>query len=95
MFVTIVCDNSQDKVHHYVLHVLNLGLLWHSFNDAIRGDSDRITNIFCLYASVITIINLYLQYHFFFQAQQLKWSRVVNNKEDQERIYLVTCILNI
>ena len=34
---------SQDKVYQYALQVLNLGLLWHAFNDSIKeGDGNRI-----------------------------------------------------
>ena len=87
-------DNGQDKVRRYALQVLNLGLLWHGFNDAIKeGDGNRIFNYYKFFLLVYKagkchnyckeIINLFLQYHFLFterQAQQLKWCRVVNTQ---------------
>jgi len=87
-----VSSNSKDQAHCYALQVLQLGLLWHGFNDAIKeGDGSRILNYYKFFLLVYKagrchnyckeIINLFLQYHFMFterQAQQLKWCRVVN-----------------
>ena len=83
---------SQDKVHQYALQVLNLGLLWHGFNDSTKeGDGNRILTYYKFFLLVYKagkchnyckeVINLLLQYNFLFterQAQQLKWCRVVN-----------------
>ena len=83
---------SQDKVHQYALQVLNLGLLWHGFNDSIKeGDGNRILTYYKYFLLVYKagkchnyckeVINLLLQYNFLFterQAQQLKWCRTVN-----------------
>lgn len=34
-------ERTQDKVRQYALQVLNLGLLWHGFNDSIKeGDGN-------------------------------------------------------
>jgi len=85
-------DTTGDQVHQYALQVLNLGLLWHGFNDAIKeGDGNRILTYYKLFLLVFKagkchnyckeVINLLLQYNFLFterQAQQLKWCRVVN-----------------
>ena len=41
-----VKESIQDTVHLYVLQVLNLGLLWHIFTDAIReGDGSGVLNL--------------------------------------------------
>ena len=51
-----------DKVYLYALQVLNLGLLWHGFNDAVQeGDGHRILiyyKFFCLFIRLenVTII---------------------------------------
>ena len=95
-FVTFDPDvkvRKTDKVFLYALQVLNLVLLWHGFDDAIReGDGDRILtykfilNVFkagrCFnYCKEVVI--LLTQYHCLFserQAAQLKWSRCINTK---------------
>ena len=85
-------DAAQDKVQQYALQVLNLCLLWHGFNDALKeGDGNRILTYYKCFLLVFKagkchnyckeVINLLLQYNFLFterQAQQLKWCRVVN-----------------
>ena len=85
-------ETSQDKVHQYALQVLNLGLLWHAFNDSTKeGDGNRILTYYKFFLLAYKagkchnyckeVINLLLQYNFLFterQAQQLKWCRVVN-----------------
>lgn len=85
-------DTVHDKVQRYALQVLNLSLLWHGFNDALKeGDGNRIFTYYKCFLLVFKarkchnyckeVINLLLQYNFLFterQAQQLKWCRVVN-----------------
>ena len=85
---------TNDLVHLYALQVLNLGLVWHGFNNSIKeGDGDRILtyykfllNIFkagrCFNYCKETVI-LLTQFHCLFserQAAQLKWSRCINTK---------------
>jgi len=83
-----------DKVFLYALQVLNLGLLWHGFNDSIReGDGDRILTYYKFILNVLKaghcfnyskeIVILLTQYNCLFserQAAQLKWSRCINTK---------------
>ena len=89
--VKVTC---KDKVKLYALQVLNLGLLWHAFNDAVKeGDGDRILTYYKFFLLVFKAgkcynyckeaINLLLQYHFLFterQAHQLKWCRCINTQ---------------
>ena len=84
-------DATQDKVQQYALQVLNLCLLWHGFNDALKeGDGNGILTNYKCFLLVFKagkchtyyckeVINLLLQYNFLFteQAQQLKWCKVV------------------
>ena len=83
-----------DKVFLYALQVLNLGLLWHAFNDYIReGDGDRIMtyykfilNVFkagCCFNYSKEVVILLTQYYCLFserKAAQLKWSRCINTE---------------
>ena len=83
-----------DKVFLYALQVLNLGLLWHGFNDSIReGDGDRIMTYYKFILNVFKagrcfnyskeVVILLTQYYCLFserQAAQLKWSRCINTK---------------
>jgi len=83
-----------DKVFLYALQVLNLVLLWHGFDDAIReGDGDRILTYYKFILHVFKagrcfnyckeVVILLTQYHCLFserQAAQLKWSRYINTK---------------
>ena len=87
-------EKIRDKVKLYALQVLNLGLLWHAFNDAVKeGDGNRILIYYKFFLLVYKagkchnyckeIINLLLQYNFLLterQAQQLKWCRCVNTQ---------------
>ena len=79
-----------DKVFLYSLQVLNLGLLWHGFNDSIRGDRIMtyykfILNVFkagrCFNYSKEVVILLTQYYCLFSEAScTLKWSRCINTK---------------
>ena len=83
-----------DTVHLYALQVLNLGLLWHGFNDSIReGDGDRILTNYKFILNVYRagrcfnyckeVVILLTQYHCLLSprlAAQLKWSRCINTK---------------
>lgn len=83
-----------DKVVLYAMQVLNLGLLWHGFNDSIReGDGDRIMIYYKFILNVFKagrcfnyckeVVILLTQYNCLFserQAAQLKWSRCINTK---------------
>ena len=96
-FVTFDPDvkvRKTDKVFLYALQVLNLVLLWHGFDDAIReGDGDRILTYYKFILNVFKagrcfnyckeVVILLTQYHCLFserQAAQLKWSRCINTK---------------
>lgn len=83
-----------DRVHLYALQVLNLGLLWHGFNDSIQeGDGNRIMTYYKFLLNVFKVgrcfnyckevVILLTQYHCLLserQAAQLKWSRCINTK---------------
>ena len=48
-----------DTVHLYDLQVLNLGLLWHGFNDLIReGDGDRILTYYKFILNVFKAVTI-------------------------------------
>ena len=86
--------SSNDKVYLYGKEMLNLGILWFAFNDAIKeGDGDRVLRYWKLLLVVFKAkhhtnyakeaIILLSQYHCRLserKAAQLKWSRFVNTK---------------
>ena len=96
-----------DQVQLYAHQVLNLGLVWHGFSDAIKeGDGDRILtyykfllNIFkagnCFNYCKETVILLTQVYCLFSDRQvaQLKWSRCINTKGS--RGHNVPCDLHL
>ena len=86
-------NTTEDGVHMYALEVFTLGMLWHSFHDAIKeGDGERVL---CYWKFLMVVfheanrrnyakeaVNLLLQQQFLFsdrKAAQLKWSRFVNS----------------
>ena len=85
---------SKDKVYLYGKKVLNLGILWCAFDDAIKeGDGDRVLRYWKLLLIVFKAkrhtnyskeaIVLLSQYHCRLsgrKAAQLKWSRFINTK---------------
>ena len=86
--------SAKDKKLLYSNEVLNLGLLWHAFNDSIKeGDGDRVLMYWKLLLVVFKAkrhtnyckeaIVLLSQYHCQLskrKAAQLKWCRFVNTK---------------
>jgi len=94
-FVTINPNakvSRSDKVHLYAREVLTLGIIWHSFNDAVHeGDGNRILTLWKLLLIIFKVkgqrnyckeaIVLLSHYHCLLsqrKAAQLKWSRFVN-----------------
>ena len=94
-FVTINPNKKvsrSDKVHLYAREVLTLGLIWHSFNDAVReGDGDRVLTLWKWLLIIFKVkghrnyckeaVVLLSHYHCLLsqrKAAQLKWSRFVN-----------------
>ena len=89
-----ITQTNTDKVNLYALQVLNLGLLWHGFNDAVKeADGDRILTYYKFFLLVYKagkchnyckeIINMLLLYNFLFterHAHQLKWCRCINTQ---------------
>lgn len=85
------CD---DGVYMYAKELLTLGLLWHSFHDAIReGDGERILRYWKFLLIVFKStnhrnyakesVNVLCQYYYKFserQKAQLLWSRCVNTR---------------
>ena len=81
-----------DKINMYATEVLTLGLLWHSFHDAIKeGDGDCIIrnwkfNLLAFKSArrknySIEALNLLLQVNYILsprEAAQVKWCRSVN-----------------
>ena len=82
-----------DHVYTYGAEVLNLGLMYHGFHDAIReGDGDRVI----LYWKVLLLLFKTANHHNYSKeallllvqqqtlperlAEQVKWSRFVNNR---------------
>ena len=86
-----------DKINMYATEVLTLGLLWHSFHDAIKeGDGDRIIrnwkfNLLAFKSArrknySIEALNLLLQVNYILsprEAAQVKWCRSVNTSGRQ------------
>ena len=95
-FVDISVQGQQttscDSVHSYACEVLNLGLLYLEFQDAIReGDGDRVLRVWKYLLLVFQASNrtnysieaftLLTQYHLLMSprlAEQLKWCRFIN-----------------
>ena len=87
-----------DDVYTYGLKLFNLGLLYHGFHDAIRGDDDRVI----LYWKALLIIFRTSNCHNYSKeallllvqqqtlpkrwVMQMKWSRYVNNKGRKNRM---------
>ena len=83
-----------DGVFNYACEVVNLGLLWHCYHDAIReGDGDRVMLIWKFLLLVFKAFRrknysleaaiLLLQNQYFLsprKAAQLRWSRFVNTR---------------
>ena len=86
-----ICD---DEVHEYAQEVLSLGLIWHSYHDAVReGDGDRVFVIWKYllliflntkrtnYTKEVLIQLLQCKYLFSERkVAQLKWDRFVNTQ---------------
>lgn len=83
-----------DGVHAYALELVSLGLLWHSFHDAVKeGDGNRVMRHWGLLMIVFKAANrpnygkeavklLLQEKHLFSErmSMQLVWSRFVNTK---------------
>ena len=86
-----------DRINMYATEVLTLGLLWHSFHDAIKeGDGDRIIrnwkfNLLAFKSArrknySIEALNLLLQVNYILsprEAAQVTWCRSVNTSGRQ------------